>query len=292
MPIFWQERLMNKEKDRKDTRNLEWWLTIAIPLVSFGGILAAILLKESGKITNAGEFAWGCVAGSFLLGYLAYIKPKKDIVAICAPIYGIIFFLVPVEETRPLLLQVLFAASITALLVRLNRKFSSSADDRGGSEPMEHFLRDYIERIKPEFKTIQEKTAHEIASAFLAFKFGLYQNAIDECRLASAQVPTGGSNDALRKALQIVQLNAEDLENAQVTADTRAAFSESEHPFVAINLQQEAIEDPASLELDNALILLYAVAKNTSPDDELALDEHQKFVLKILTSYKAALGIA
>jgi len=282
---------MNKDRNEEDSRHLERWLTYAIPVVSFGGILIAIFLQKTGVIADAGMFAWGCVAGSFMLGYLAYIKPRKDIVALCAPIYGVIFFLVPVEETRPLLLQFLFAVSITILLVRLNRKFGSSADARGGSDPMERFLRDYIERIKPEFTHIRKKTAHEIASAFFAFKFGLYQNAIEECRLALSQIPDGGSSSALKKALQIVQLNAEDLLNAQVAADTRAAFSDSEHPFVAINLPPDKNEDPASLELDNALILLFAVAKNTSPDDEQALEEHQKFVLKILTSYKTALGI-
>jgi hypothetical protein len=156
---------------------------------------------------------------------------------------------------------------------------------------MERFLHDYIERIKPEFKNISKKTSHEIASAFFSFKFGLYQNTIEECRLALLELPDGGRTGALKKALQIVQLNAENLENAQVAADTRAAFSESERQVVAINLPQDKIEDPASLELDNALVLLYAVAKNTSPDDEQALEEHQKFVLKILTSYKKAIGI-
>jgi hypothetical protein len=283
---------MNKEKNQKDSCQRERMLTYAIPVVSFGGILAAILLQETGVIADAGTFAWGCVAGSFMLGYLAYIKQKKDIVALCAPIYGVLFFLVPVEDTRPVWLQFLFAVSITILLIRLDRRFSSSADDKGGSKAMEHFLCDYIERIKPEFaNNVRKKTAHEIASAFFAFKFGLYQNAIEECRLALTQIPEGVGSSALKKALQIVQLNAEDLEIAQVNADTRAAFTESELPFVAIRLPQEKVEDPASLELDNALILLYAVAKNTSPDDEQALEEHQKFVLKILTSYKAALGI-
>jgi hypothetical protein len=282
---------MKREKDQKDIRQTELLLTWAIPIVSFGGILVAVMLEETGVIENAGEFAWGCLAGSFMLGYLAYIKPKRDIVAFCAPIYGVIFFLVPVENPRPVLLQFLFAVSITILLVRLNRRFGSSADEEGGSKAMEQFLRDYIERIRPEFSNIRKKTAHEIASAFFAFKFGLYQNAIEECRLALTQLPEGGSSSALKKALQIVQLNAEDLENSQVEADTRAAFSESELPFVAIRLPKEKIEDPPSLELDNALILLYAVSKNTSPDDEQALDEHQKFVIKILVAYQTALGI-
>jgi uncharacterized membrane protein YeiH len=78
---------MNKEKNQQDSRQLERLLTYAIPVVSFGGILAAILLQETGVIADAGTFAGGCVAGSFMLGYLAYIKQKKDIVALCAPIY-------------------------------------------------------------------------------------------------------------------------------------------------------------------------------------------------------------
>jgi len=156
---------------------------------------------------------------------------------------------------------------------------------------MERFLQNYIEKIKPEFKNISKKTSHEIASAFFSFKFGLYQNTIEECRLALSQIPTEGTYRALIKALQIVQLNAEDLENGQVTADTRAAFSDNERLFVALNLPKDKTGDPASLERDNALVLLYAVAKNNSVDDEQALDEHQKFVITILTSYKSALGI-
>jgi len=156
---------------------------------------------------------------------------------------------------------------------------------------MERFLRDYIERIRPEFKNIPQKISHEIASAFFSFKFGLYQNAREECALALSQIPDDGSYGALKKALQIIQFNAEDLENGLVNADTRSSFSDTERRFVAINPPQETIEDPASLELDNSLILIYAVAKNNSIDDEQALDEHQKFVVKILTSYKSALGI-
>jgi hypothetical protein len=156
---------------------------------------------------------------------------------------------------------------------------------------MERFLRDYIERIKPEFLNIQKKTAHEIASAFFSFKFGLYPNTVEECRRALALLPDGGSNNTLKKALRIVQANAESLDNAQVTAVTSISFNETERSLVAVNLPKEKIEDPGSLELENALILLFAVAKNTSMDDEQALEEHQKFVIKILTSYKSALGI-
>jgi len=266
-------------------------LTYAVPLVSFGGILLGVVLQHYLVITDAGTFVWGCVAGAFFLGYLAYTRPRKDIVALCAPLYAILLFLVPLEIPPTIPLQLLFAASITYLLVRLNRKFGSSGDARGGSDPMERFLHDYVERIKPEFGNIQKKTAHEIASAFFSFKFGLYQNTVEESRRALALLPDGGSNDTLKKALRIVQANAESLENAQVTAVTSVSFTEHERALLAIKLPQDKIEDPGSLELENALILLFAVAKNTSMDDEQALEEHQKFVIKILTSYKSALGI-
>jgi hypothetical protein len=290
-PNNFKEFLMNTAALWNPSHRLERALTYAVPLVSFGGILLGVVLQHYLVITDAGTFVWGCVAGAFFLGYLAYTRPRKDIVALCAPLYAILLFLVPLEIPPTIPLQLLFAASITYLLVRLNRKFGSSGDARGGSDPMERFLRDYINRIKPEFGNIQKKTAHEIASTFFSFKFGLYQNTVEESRRALALLPDGGSNDALKKALRIVQANAESLENAQVTAVTSVSFTEDERALLAIKLPQDKIEDPGSLDLENALILLFAVAKNTSMDDEQALEEHQKFVIKILTSYKSALGI-
>ncbi len=275
---------MNAAPDTERLIRRDRYFTFAIPALAFGGILVDVALQQDGT------FVWGCVAASFLLGYFAYIKPKKDIVAICAPIYGVIMFLLPGEIPQTRLLQFLFAVSITFLLVRLNVRFGSLADVQGGS-PMERFLREYIERIRPDFPGISTKTAHEIASAFFAFKFGLYTNAIEQCSLAASALPEGKSRAALTKALQIVKANAEDLENSQVTANTSVAFSPDEKAFVAINLPQEKIEDAASLELDNALVMIYAVAMITSPDDLQALEEHQKYIIKILTSYKAALGI-
>lgn len=272
-------------------RDLETFLTVSIPAVSFGGIIIAIALQKAEIIADAGTFAWGCVAGSVLLGYLAYIKPKRDIVSLCAPLYALLIFVVPMEFAPTLLMQVLFAASITILVIRLNWKFGSLTNTKGEPDPMERFLNDYIERLRPQYVTIKRKTAHEIASAFLAFKFGLYNNAVHECDLALTLIPNGECNDALKKALIIVRANAQDLDNAQVTPDLSVIFAENERPFIAVNLPPEKIEDPGTLELDNALVLLYAVATLTSPDDEQALDEHRKFVIKLLSAYKMALGL-
>jgi hypothetical protein len=155
---------------------------------------------------------------------------------------------------------------------------------------MERFLEAYIERMRPQFPGFPEKTAHEIASAFLAFKFGLYANAVRECTHALSLVPAGDANAALKKALEIIRANAQDRDNSQVTADLKVFFSDAELQYVAINLPVEKIEDPGTLTLDNALILTYVVALITSLEDEEALGEHHRLIVRMLTDYKKALG--
>ncbi len=156
---------------------------------------------------------------------------------------------------------------------------------------MEKFLNAYIERMRPVFNRIPEKTAHIIASAFFAFKFELYQKALRECTTALSQVPDGGGSEALKKALSIMQAYAEALENAQVKPDHAVPFTDAEYAYLAVNLPPDRIEDPDTLELDNALIMLYAVAVISSPDDEQALDEHRTYIITMLGTYKRALGI-
>jgi hypothetical protein len=156
---------------------------------------------------------------------------------------------------------------------------------------MERFLTEYTDRLRPGFTGLPEKTAHEIASAFLAFRFGLYRNAVHECTQAISLLPDTRAYNALKKALSIVRANAQDLENAQFTANLSITFSEDERQFIPILLPGDQIEDPGSLELDNALILIYSVALITSPDDEETMTEHRKFILRLLNGYKKALGI-
>jgi hypothetical protein len=146
--------------------------------------------------------------------------------------------------------------------------------------------------LRPHFIGFPSVTAHEIASVFLAFRFGLYRNAVHECTQAISLIPDNGANVTLKKALSIVRANAQDLENAQFTADLSIVFSENERQYVPIILPQDQIEDPGTLNLDNALVLIYSVAVLTSPDDEEALAEHRKFIIRLLNGYKKALGIS
>jgi hypothetical protein len=110
-------------------------LSAGVPLTSFGGIPVAIALANAGLITNPGAFAWGCVIGSVLLAYLAYLKPRRDIVSLFAPLYAVLIFVVPMELQPNLLMQLLFAASLTVLVVRLNRSFSKKRGDARTAVP-------------------------------------------------------------------------------------------------------------------------------------------------------------
>jgi hypothetical protein len=162
---------------------------------------------------------------------------------------------------------------------------------------MEQFLNDYIGRIRNGIDDIPTTTAHEIASAFLAFRFGLYANAARECTHAIGLVGQGkdparsDAYAALNKALAILRANAQDLDNSQVTADLSLRFDERERTTIAIRLTPDTVEDPGTLELDNALILVYAAALIASPEDEEAMEEHRKFIVRLLANYKKALGI-
>ena len=156
---------------------------------------------------------------------------------------------------------------------------------------MDRFLSEYVNHIKPHFTSIPAATAHEIASAFLAYRFGLYSNVVRECTHAISLIPEGGSGTALKKALAIVRANAQKLNNAHFTADLSITFSENEIPYIPLNLPKDQIEDPGTFELDNALVLIYVVAGITSPDDEEVMAEHHKFIIQLLNGYKKALGI-
>lgn len=156
---------------------------------------------------------------------------------------------------------------------------------------MERFLDAYIGQTKTRFPGFPPATAHEIASAFLAYKFGLYENAVRECTHAISLITDSPANASLKKALAILRANAEDRNNSQVTADLSVAFTDAERAFVPIVIPPEKNEDPGTLALDNAIIMVYVVALITSPDDEETLEEHRNLILRLLSDYRKAMGL-
>lgn len=98
-------------------------LSVAVLALVWGGIAVAVMLSRLGIIEDPGTFFWGCIAGSFALAYLAVKKKKLDIVSLLTPVYAVIIF-TSLDIAPNLLLQTLYAASITALLFRIHLRFS------------------------------------------------------------------------------------------------------------------------------------------------------------------------
>ncbi|MDD4483720.1 MAG: hypothetical protein PHD55_05070 [Methanoregula sp.] len=156
---------------------------------------------------------------------------------------------------------------------------------------MEKYLNGYIGRIQPVFGRIPEKAAHTIAAAFFAYKFELYPKAIRECATATGLLGDGEGMRTAKTALRIISAYAEALENSQVKPEKAERFIPEDYPNLAVNLYGDSAQDPETLDIDNALILVYAIAVIASPDDEQALEEHRNYILTIIEIYKKALGI-
>jgi asparagine N-glycosylation enzyme membrane subunit Stt3 len=93
------------------------WLLI--PGIAFGGVL----ITWFSGLPVAGTA--GCFLASVLLAYLAYRKPKKDIVSLLTPLYAVLIFFNDSFLPEFLLpIQALYAASLTILVLRLNARFS------------------------------------------------------------------------------------------------------------------------------------------------------------------------
>ncbi|MCU0632344.1 MAG: hypothetical protein MUC66_05130 [Methanolinea sp.] len=195
-------------------------------------------------------------------------------------------------ETKPSLLpQAPFAISIAILPVRLHLRFRSPKIVTKEEDSMEKYLYEYIRRMTPFFRDIDQETAHDIASAVLSFKFGLYAKTVADAGRAASRLPMDEAGRVLGRALQIIKDRAMALEESRVGEFSPVGFDAQDVPFLAVALKAEEIEDQESLKLDNALLLLYTVAYLQSPDDVQSLDEHQNFVLQILESYREPLNL-
>jgi len=104
-------------------KSIHRWLELAVPVVSFGGILIAFSLLAQGYLLSFRIAPAGCIIASFILAYLAWIRPKKDIVALTTPLYAIILFVLPSDLIPDLIVPILYAISLTILLVRLKYRF-------------------------------------------------------------------------------------------------------------------------------------------------------------------------
>lgn len=103
------------------------YLDLLIPLLCFGGPLLTFGLISAGLLPLEAQSTVGAAGpfiGSILLGAYAYRLPRRDIVALVAPVYALIMFVFPTEMAPNLILELLFAVTMLALLIRLKMRFS------------------------------------------------------------------------------------------------------------------------------------------------------------------------
>ena len=96
---------------------------VVVPLVSFAGIIIGFLFNENPVMGYFGVA--GCIISSFILGGMAFVNEKKDIVALLAPLYAIIIFNPWSEFNTGYVMQVLYSLTILVVTVRFVLRFYS-----------------------------------------------------------------------------------------------------------------------------------------------------------------------
>lgn len=255
-------------------------LELAVPLVSFGATLAGVLVWKMGFEIGFQYFAIGCVIGSFLLAYLAWNRPRKDIVALSTPIYAIIFFIVPTDYMAGLTLQLLYAASLTLLLVRLKYRFGTSHTAVSRGQELAAPLTTYIEKTGDALTGTSSHDAHRAAVVISQFSTGEYGHA---ARAAAGQPADPGLAPVLSRAFAIVHEHATVLEQSLPRPEPYLAFLPEDEGLLANPLHPEYSEDRKfDAMLDNALLVIFSAAWQGSEADRAHLLACQAFMLKLL----------
>ncbi len=236
--------------------NPHLWLELAVPLFSFGGAAAAILAGMEGIPLDFHYPALGCVIASCVLAYLAWLRKKKDIVALSTPIYAFIFFIVPTDIALGIILMLLYAVSLTILLVRLKLRFGRTAPSPGTPEP-EGPLDRYVDLVRQSFPGPTPGLSRDAALVFIRFAGGDYDGAAQAA--SSVHGPVGGS--PIASAFMVVAEQAGHIVAGVTTPAAFVTFAPEEYPFLFHPPPEGGTPDHVySTTLDNALLLLYAVA--------------------------------
>ena len=260
-------------------------LEIAVPLLSFGGAAIAILFEMQGISLDFHIPAFGCVLASFSLAYLAWIRPKKDIVALSTPIYSIIFFIVPTDFSVGILLQLLYAVSLTLLLVRLKYRFGKPGTAVSLGKELGGPVKTYIEQTRDVISDISPEAAHHAALVFVRFAEGNYEDAAECSKSALRDGENPDPEGPVHRAFGIVREHANLLNTSLDRPLNYLTFPENDAPLLAKPMVPGSDDDTEFYAaLDNALLLLYSIAWNYSERDRPHLLVCQAFAQKLLSS--------
>jgi hypothetical protein len=264
------------------------YIELAIPVLSFGAAALAILIWTSGIAIDLRFTAAGCVIASVLLAYLAWIRPKKDIVALTTPVYAIIFFAVPLDDAvATIILELLYAVSLSILLVRLKSRFGAPAVTRVDGT-LDGLLGEYVERSQPACTCLTPAAAHRAAVAFMRYAAGEYGDVQGESREGILLLDGLGCAPAFKTAFEILAEQAALTEKSRPRPEWYTQFSSADEALLARPLppsckkNDEGYDEGYDAALDNALLLLFAAAWNASAADRAHLRTAETFAARII----------
>ncbi len=269
----------NTEKTGTMNRSMEY----AVPLLSFGGAFLGLVFWMSGIQADVRISIIGCVLASWVLAYLAWMRPRKDIVSLTTPVYSFIFLGFPMDTFSVVILDFLYAASLTILLVRLKSRFGAQVVPSPDKKDLMDPVKTYVEKTRETGSSLSPGLAHAAAVVFVRFAEGEY---FDAARAAKASIAE--QNDAvgpelcLKRAFEIVREQSALLDQSLPAPEIFLTFSPDDACMLA------KVPDPKfgkseeyDTALENALLILFAAAWNAQ-SDRLHLLQCQAFAQRLL----------
>ena len=98
-----------------------WRRWIIVPALAWGGILLGLALPFQPPSLSFGDL--GCVLASVAIAVIAYGRKKRDIVSLCVPLFAAFIFIFPQEVKPGIAMDIIYAATLTALVIRLEKYF-------------------------------------------------------------------------------------------------------------------------------------------------------------------------
>jgi len=275
----------NPEQEKQAEEMSHRWLELAVPLLSFGGALLAFIILVTNIPLDFRISIFGCVLASWVLAYLAWIRPRKDIVALSTPLYSFIFIAIPTDVFSSVVLEMLYAASLTILLVRLKYRFGTTASTAFRLKELAAPLKTYVVRTSVSCKGISPERGHSAAVIFVRFAEGNYGEAARESGTAAGQLEDTGTGTCLTRAFKIVREHAALLDKSLPLPQTFLTFPPEDADLLAKPVSGSPEKDHEFYTtLDNALLLLFSAAWNNSEKDRTHLLACEAFAQKLLSS--------
>jgi hypothetical protein len=262
-----------------NTRSLAF--EVLVPVLAFGSTILGIILWNAGLLTEIQYAAVGGFCASWLLAYLAWLRPRKDIVSLSTPIYGLIFVVSPIDYYSGILIQLFYAVGLTILVIRLHYRFGTIIpDSSGGTELAAGPLAAYVDSTRDVFTAPDPVSGRSAALAFLSFAEGEYRKAAD---VSHAAVCHNGTPEPVVRAFSILRQHAELLDKNQPRPFMYLKFLPLDSSLMAKPLPATGDSDEEfETMMDNALLLLYSAAWHASEKDRPSLLASQAFALKLL----------